>query len=56
MDGLSFVDCTTVSFLQARKWTDVYSFDEDFDRVPKVRRLTSAPGRSAGRRRRGDLR
>lgn len=41
IDGLSFVDALTVAFMQSRGFTLIYSFDEDFDRVPGLRRLRS---------------
>lgn len=43
IDGLSFVDALTVAFMENRGVTRIYSFDEDFDRVPRIHRLTRLP-------------
>lgn len=43
LDGLSFVDALTVAHLRTRGWNRIYSFDRDFDHVPRVRRLTAPP-------------
>lgn len=40
IDGLSFVDALTVAFMRHRGLPSIYSFDEDFDRVPGIRRAT----------------
>lgn len=43
LDGLSFVDALTVAHLRTRGWSRIYSFDKDFEDVPRVRRLTAPP-------------
>jgi predicted nucleic acid-binding protein len=35
------VDALTVAYMQDRGIPAIYSFDADFDRVPKIRRLAS---------------
>lgn len=43
IDRLSLVDSLTVAHLRERGWDRIYSFDDDFDRVPGLKRLV-APG------------
>jgi hypothetical protein len=40
VDGLSFVDALSVAYMRSRGMTRIYSFDADFDRVPRLRRLS----------------
>lgn len=39
IDGLSLVDAITVAHMRHRAINHIYSFDDDFDRVPEIQRL-----------------
>ena len=40
MPSLSFADCCHVAYMESQGWTELISFDEDFDRVPTITRKT----------------
>lgn len=41
IDGLSLVDALTVAHMRHRGVSHIYSFDDDFDRVPEIQRLVA---------------
>lgn len=43
IDGLSLVDALTVAHMRHRGLSRIYSFDDDFDRVPQIQRLVTVP-------------
>lgn len=40
--NIPFADAYTAAYMQARQLTDIYSWDEDFDRLPEITRIEPA--------------